>query len=140
MFEISDDATGRELWQMVKANAGWIKSLAPKSLMQNGLQITSPKLMANALNKAFIGKISNICMELGDPTENPLNILNKAMNKWEYKTKIETFELEKITPKRTREIINNLKNSHSECILGLSNHIIKLSMEPLILPLTYLIN
>ena len=57
MFEILEDATGRELWQMVKANAGWIKSLAPKSLMQNGLQITSPKLMANALNEAFIGKI-----------------------------------------------------------------------------------
>ena len=33
-----------------------------------------------------------------------------------------------------------MKNSHSECILGLSNHIIKLSMEPLILPITYLIN
>ena len=79
MFEITEDATGRELWQMVKANAGWLKSLSPKSLMQNGLQITSPKLMANALNEAFIGKISNICTEWGDPTENPLTILNQAM-------------------------------------------------------------
>ena len=61
MFQITEDATGRELWQMVKANAGWLKSLSPKSLMINGLQITSPKLMANALNEAFIGKISNIC-------------------------------------------------------------------------------
>ena len=54
MFEISDDATGRQLWQMVKANAGWLKSLAPKSLMIKGIQVTSPKLMADAINKAFL--------------------------------------------------------------------------------------
>lgn len=140
MFEISNDASGRQLWQMVKLNAGWIKSLAPKSLVNNGLIITSPKLMANALNKAFLGRISNICTNLGDPTEDPLKLLHQSMDKWELKHTIEQFELEKITPARTREIINNLKNSHSECILGLSNHIIKLSMEPLILPITYLIN
>ena len=140
MLEISDDATGRQLWQMVKANAGWLKSLAPKSLMIKGIQVTSPKQMANAINKAFIQKISNICIQLGDPTEDPLTILNQAMNKWEHKSRVKTFELRKITPKRTREIISKLKNSHSECIRGLSNHIIKLSMEPLVLPLTYLIN
>ena len=55
MFEISYDASGRQLWQMVKASAGWIKSLAPKFLVKNGQQITSPKLMANALNEAFLG-------------------------------------------------------------------------------------
>ena len=140
MFEISDDATGRQLWQMVKANAGWLKSLAPKSLMIKGIQVTSPKLMADAINKAFLNKISNICTQLGDPTEDPLTTLNLAMQKWEHKDRIKTFELRKITPKRTREIINKLKNSHSECIRGLSNHIIKLSIEPLVLPLTYLIN
>ena len=140
MFEISDDATGRQLWQMVKANAGWLKSLAPKSLMIKGIQVTSPKLMADTINKAFLNKISNICTQLGDPTEDPLTTLNLAMQKWEHKDRIKTFELRKITPKRTREIINKLKNSHSECIRGLSNHIIKLSIEPLVLPLTYLIN
>ena len=80
MLEISNDATGRQLWQMVKANAGWLKSLAPKSLMIKGMQVTSPKQMANAINKAFIQKISNICIILGDPTEDPLTILNKAIN------------------------------------------------------------
>ena len=140
MFELTKDASGRELWQMVKLNAGWIKSLAPKSLVINGQIITSPKLMANAINEAFIGKISNICTNLGEPTEDPLRLLHLSMNKWEQKHTIKQFELEKITPARTREIINNLKSSHSECILGLSNHIIKISMEPLILPITHLIN
>ena len=96
--------------------------------------------MANAINEAFIGKISNICTILGEPTEDPLKLLHQSMDKWEHKHKIEQFELKKITPTRTRELINSLKNSHSECILGLSNHIIKISIEPLILPITYLIN
>ena len=38
MLEILDNATGRQLWQMVKANAGWLKSLAPKSLMIKGIK------------------------------------------------------------------------------------------------------
>ena len=108
--------------------------------MIKGIQVTSPKLMADAINKAFLNKISNICTQLGDPTEDPLTTLNLAMKKWEHKDRIMTFELRKITPKRTIEIINKLKNSDSECIRGLSNHIIKLSIEPLVLPLTYLIN
>ena len=95
MLEISGDATGRQLWQMVKATAGWLKSLAPKSLMINGLQVTSPKQMANALNRAFLLKISNICTQLGDPTGDPLIILSQAMNKWEHKNGVETFELKK---------------------------------------------
>merc|ERR1712030_171490 len=118
MFEISNDATGRQLWQMVKLNAGWIKSLAPKSLAKNGLIITSPKIMANALNESFLGKISNICTNLGDPTEDPLKLLHQSMSKWEHKHKIEQFELKKIKPARTRELIKSLKNSHSECNLG----------------------
>ena len=81
MLEISNDATGRQLWQMVKANAGWLKSLAPKSLMIKGIQVTSPKLMVDAINKVFLHKISNICTQLGDPTEDPLTILKQAMNK-----------------------------------------------------------
>merc|ERR1712105_171130 len=128
MFELTKDASGRELWQMVKQNAGWITSLAPKSLVINGRIITSPKLMANAINEAFIGKISNICTNLGDPTEDPLSLLHQSMDKWEHKHKIEQFELKKITPARTRELINSLKNSHSECNLGLSNYIIKVSI------------
>ena len=95
MFEISKDASGRQLWQMVKLNAGWIKSLAPKSLAKNGLIITSPKTMANALNEAFLGKISNICTNLGDPTEDPLKLLHQSMDKWEHKHKIENLSLKK---------------------------------------------
>ena len=50
------------------------------------------------------------------------------------------FELEVVEPKRVRELFKLSNNSRAEDLNGLSNKVIKISMEPLILPMTHLIN
>ena len=50
------------------------------------------------------------------------------------------FELEEVTPKRVKELFNLLNNSGAEDLNGLSNKVIKMSKEALVLPITYLIN
>ena len=53
---------------------------------------------------------------------------------------MEIFELQEVTPKRVRELFKLLNNSSSEDFNGLSNKVIKFSMEALIHPVTHLIN
>ena len=53
---------------------------------------------------------------------------------------MEKFELQEVNPKRVRELFKFLNNSGAEDLNGLSNKIIKLSKEALILPITHLIN
>ena len=50
------------------------------------------------------------------------------------------FELTEVTPKRVRELFRMINNSDSEDLNGLSNRIIKTSMEALVHPITHLIN
>ena len=45
-----------------------------------------------------------------------------------------------MSPDEVRKAINSLKNSNSECKEGISNKLVKLSEDVLVLPLTYLVN
>ena len=43
-------------WNVAKQSLGWVKSLSPHVIVNNGKVLTSPKLIVNELNKGFIDK------------------------------------------------------------------------------------
>ena len=97
--------------------------------------------MADHINGFFCEKIKNICDDLlGKDLGDPLVLLKSNFKRWKDKDKVEKFELQEVTPKRVRELFKFLNNSGAEDLNGLSNKIIKLSMEALIHPVTHLIN
>ena len=59
------------MWDKVKRMAGWVSSLAPTSLNDNGIITSSPKRMAQILNAYFISKVRNINMEMENITGDP---------------------------------------------------------------------
>ena len=121
--------------------ARWAISLSPtKFTTENGL-VTDPKQMADMLNEYFCSKIQNICNELENRTlSDPLILFRENFNRWTGKQNVEIFELKEVTPKRVRKLFKMLQNSGSEDLNGISNKILKISIEALILPITHLVN
>ena len=71
-MKIENGKSCSELWNFVKRNAGWVKSLAPKIISDNGKCYTNSTEITNLLNRFFISKVIKIVSELevrnGDPT------------------------------------------------------------------------
>ena len=63
-----------------KKNAGWVKSLSPKVISENGKCYTNHTDIANQLNRFFISKVTKIVSELevrnGDPSKLLRNLWN----------------------------------------------------------------
>ena len=114
-IKLEQDSTSREIWNMIKKNAGWIKSLSPVSLSVAGKLITSPKEIGNELNKYWITRIENLCKEFINITMDPTQPLVKIWENWQGKNNVKTFEFQPITVKRMRALFKSLKKSHSEC-------------------------
>ena len=134
---VEDDMTGRQIWNRVKRLAGWSTSLSPTIFTTDSGIISNPKLMADHINNFFCSKISKICdqLKLRVPSD-PLALLRANMNKWKDRNKVDVFELTEVTPKRVRELFRMINNSDSEDLNGLSNRIIKTSLEALVHPIT----
>ena len=113
---------------------------APISLTHLGNVVTSPLKMAEILNNYFIEKVENICQDLLPKNGNATDCLSKSMNCWKHKDQLPKFKFKKVDQKRVKILFKLLKNSHSECIDGLSNHIIKIGIDSLAHPMTHLIN
>ena len=62
------------------------------------------------------------------------------MEKWGSKDQVELFKFKDVTETRVKEIFKQLKNTHSECMDGFSNKVIKISAPSLIRPMKHLIN
>lgn len=71
-----------------------------------------------------------------DPTPN----LKRIVDKWGKLDSIPKFEFKKVSHGTVRKVILSLKNSNPECRKGLSNNIVKMSVDVLTHPMTHLIN
>ena len=71
---------------------------------------------------------------------NLCELLKNIFNNWEKKKFIKDFKFKPITPKRMKFLINSLKNFNSECLDGISNHMVKISVDSLTLPMAFLFN
>ena len=140
---VRDDTTAKGIWRLVKQKACWLKSLSPTALKHGDNEYTtSPTKIATLLNEFFINKVKNIRDSLRPrPTDiDPLLILRNVTSRWNQYNNVPIFELEPVDSQTVRKIILSLKNSGAECREGLSNNIIKKSVNILTHPLTHLIN
>ena len=138
---VEEDLTGKQMWRRVKRIAGWSASLSPTIFTTDTGLITKPKEMADHINNFFCAKIQKICDSLLNKNlSDPLVLLKTNFQRWKNKDKVEILELQEVTPKRVRELFKLLNKSRAEDLNGLSNKVIKLSMEALIHPITHLIN
>ena len=125
--KISEDKTGKSLWEEVKRRAGWVKSLTPKILSIDGVSYTKPQDLANHLNDYFVQKIEKIKQNLGAPTQDPLLTLKAAMGKWQKCGTISSFDFKPIDVKVVQKIMRKMNKSSAECSNGLSNNVVKIS-------------
>ena len=61
---IGYDKTSRQLWNHVKKQAGWLKSLSPSVLNIEGKPILNSVQISEALNNFFVEKIEKITSSL----------------------------------------------------------------------------
>ena len=138
-FETERD-TGK-LYKLTKNLLGWDSTSAPSSYIVDGVQINSPKLMANVQLETFSKKVKNLIQALPPVTEDPHFLLKRALEKWGAAAQSrEKFSLQEITTQKTNLLISKLGTSKSFGHDNLDSLSLKLASEHLLIPITFLIN
>ena len=73
--EIMEKDTGKELWRIIYQRAGWVKSLSPSLINDEGRIIKKKKDIANAINSYYKEKIDNLINNIDASNISPLQWL-----------------------------------------------------------------
>ena len=111
------------------------KQNPPNSITIQGINYTSPKVLANLCNDFFIEKISKIRNNFTNSLVDPLKILEFLIPR-----NPNSFQIQPITVEKTKAIIKKLRNSNSTGHDLLSNKILKKINDTLAPHVTHLIN
>ena len=124
-----------EVWKVVK------EINAPKNenywaLIEENETITDEKIIAEKFNHYFVNKIEDLKARI-DPTKvkEPLSKLKKKME-----GKNLSFTLKTVTERNVRKVMEGMKKKKSKGPDGLSQDLLLLGKESLVIPLTRLIN
>ena len=71
--------TSKELWRIIYEKAGWIKSLSPSILNDDGRIIKKKKEIANMINSYHRDKIESLITGIPITNTNPLTWLRNRM-------------------------------------------------------------
>ena len=95
-------------WNIMKKTIGWRKSTTPKVIKDNGTTITSPKEIAQVINREQILKNIKLQRNIPTTTTDPLTNYRKLMT-----NKNTTFELKTITMQELRTTMKQMKATNS---------------------------
>ena len=123
------------LWKNVKSWLSWGNSGPPSKLIDNGTLVTSPKKLAETMNKFFVQKVKKLKESIPSSNKNPCSKLRESMASRKC-----SFSIQPVGPEEIEDIVMRMKNSKSTGIDNINILIIKLAL-PVILPaLTHVVN
>ena len=95
---------------------------------------------ANILLKHYIEKVSKMIGGLKRSGRDPLNFLSVALQKWDEFNSLPTFSLREISVIETLDLMKKLGNTTATGLDGLDALMLKLAVDELKWPITYMIN
>ena len=136
-LNINSDIGG--LYRVTKEQLGQQSGGPPKSLIVEGRRINSPREMAIEIQKACSNKIKDLIQKLPPGGDNPLKLLDKAMNRWRKPGQVEC-EIKEISVADTLSLINELGKSTAFGGDYIDAQSIKLAANTLANPISHLVN
>ena len=109
--------------------------MSPKVIINNGQVITSPKMIADNMNKGFIDRNTQLHRSIPNSAIDPIENFEKLTQGNNLK-----FQLKTITTTQLDTIIHNLKSSNSTSTDLISSKTIKKLYKVLKYPLLNLVN
>ena len=137
-FKENRDIKG--MYKTTKDILGWSPAAQPTSFIWEGKYVQQPAELANILQTYFTRKIVNLMSNLRKNGRDPLEFLNRAMNRWSESENLPTFRLRQITESETLKLISKLGNSTSHGRDKLDAKSLKCARDYLAAPITKIIN
>ena len=137
-LEDSKDVSGT--YRLLKKQAGWRNEGPPKQFLMDGKVENSPVKMANALADYFQKKIIEIQATMRLNNTDPLDILQRALDRWSKTNQREELVLKEVSELKVLQAIKELGNSTSSGIEGLDSITLKVLAPLIYKPLTHICN
>ena len=127
-------------YDLAKKLMGWGSSTHPTMFLIKGKIFRKPTDLANELQKFYTEKINNLIRGLKRRGRDPLNFLKIAMNNWQGKVNLPSFNLREISELETLTYIKKLSNSSAYGRDDLDAVTLKIAAGLLVKPLTHIVN
>ena len=135
LYYMTKMTTSKNMWNTIKSLAGQNMIMMPRTILDNGEQISSPKVIADHMNEFFINKVEETRDNFEEPKITAIDILKKLIQKPETK-----FKLKETTIEKTKEYIGDLKCSNTTGFDMVTSRVLKLSAPILSVVITHAIN
>ena len=125
----------KKTWNTIKTilNKSQKKKDFPSSFLVNGTHITNKQIIVDKFNEYFTKVGSSLAENITVP-------LNKSFTDYLLSPNSHTFSFEKVSQEYVSKIIETLKPKSSSGIDGISNKLLKLIKNGILVPLTLIIN
>ena len=135
--KMSDYKDSEKLWEFSKNCANWKQDSTPSAVIIDGVRITDPKPVADAVNNQLIQKVKDILAGIPDTGEDPLEYTRR----WLADKTVPTVELtEKVEHDEVLEAMASLNITDAAGHDQLTTRLIKRMRFLLACPMTKLIN
>ena len=136
--EVRKDIKGT--YELLKQQAGWKTVSTPTMFIKDGKQMTSPQQMADEQMKFFHEKTQKLINELPPPQYDPLEILDKAIEKWGAAGNRSKFCIQEVSEMEVLKSMKELGNTTSSGMDGLDAVFLKAVATTVYRPITKLVN
>ena len=122
-------------WKNLKNWMGWSASSSPTKLMDKGILVSKPRILAKIMNEFFINKVKLLRSKIPESLGNPISLVEKIMENRNC-----SFKLRCVHPDEVLDIISNLKPTQSCGIDNIDSKVIKIAKYELTPVVTHIIN
>ena len=138
---MEDQNNVKGLYSITRTQLGWKRPGPPQSLMIEGRKVTAPKDIADAQLNFYKEKVEKLSASIPRPTEDPLNVLEVAIDQWQNMDGNQpSFCLKEVTVGETLSAIKMMGNRSAFSHDYINAISVKAASETLAAPITYLAN
>ena len=135
--KMSDYRDSQELWKFAKDEANWKQDNIPSVIIKDGVRLTEPEAVANALNDALIKKAQDILKEIPDEGIDPLSYTKSWL---EGKNVPACALTREASQEEVEKALSELNITDAAGHEFLTTRLIKSMKEPLACLMTHLVN
>ena len=138
--KLADGKDTKGVYGTTKELLGLNRDTGPRCFLVNGQLLRKPSELANTLVDCYETKLNTLRTNLTPKTDDPLNLLKNALDRWEKKDQFQIFKFRKISILETSQLVSRLGNTTSCGHDKIDSMTVKLILPLILIPLNHIIN
>ena len=138
--ELQEKKDSKGLYRMIKNLAGWKSGGTPEAFLLNGRMTRNPREMAEIQASAFSDKVKNLLNKMPPPTGDPMEILTRAIQRWEGWRNVPELGIQPVGRQEIVELLKKLGTSHSFGHDGMDGASLSIVAEEVANPVRHIVN